>query len=129
MEELPHWLTMSLAGLGGACVFAMIQPDRKSWLRSLASIVVGFKAALWLTPALCEWRGYESIHVQHAVAFSVGLIGNPLCRLILSEATAEAATVIKDAVARFFNRKNGGGEPPPRGKHPRPDSDNFGGGI
>lgn len=118
--DLPISLTLALSGLGGACVFAMIQPDRESWLRSGASIAVGFLAALFTAPALCEWRGWESHPVQHATAFAIGLLGNPLCRVVLSEGTLAAVGAVKDAIKRVFGHGENGTPRPPR---PRPDSD------
>ena len=120
---LPIIVTTALFGLGGACVFAMISPDRKSVLKATASILVGSIASLALTPAICEWVSWDSFHNTHATAFGIGLVGNPLCRFALSEGTLE---MLKNAALRLFNLRNGDGPRPPKGpreKHPQPDSD------
>jgi hypothetical protein len=102
-----------LAGLGGAIVYAILQPDRDSWMKTLASVVVGFMAALFGAPWLCEWRGWDTVPAQHAVAFGTGLLGNPICRMCLTR---------YEAIVNWFMKRNGG-DGQEVVKRPKPDSD------
>ena len=119
---VPAVFSLAFAGLVGAWVFAVISPIRENVWRAAASISVGFGAALFISPVIWWLTALESLEARHAIAFTVGLIGNPLCRLALSEGPTIAWAWVKGAIARALgNSKNGNGGPPYQPM--RPDSD------
>lgn len=81
---LPLQASLALAGLGGSFVFACVRPDRESWLRSSLTIACGAMASFWLTPAVCESYEWQSVHLQHAAAFSIGFLGMVFCKAVLA---------------------------------------------
>jgi len=109
-------LTQIAASGMGAAVFAILSPDRKSWVKTLASVVVGLNAGIWLAPMGYEYQGITSPAQIHAVHFVTGLIGNPLCRLILNGWLLEK---IRGMIAKDLPNGDNG----PRQKRVSPDSD------
>ncbi len=109
---LPIAASLAFAGLVGAWVFAVISPIRENVWRAAASISVGFGAAVFISPVVWWLCALESVEARHGISFTVGLIGNPICRLILSEGTGVAWLWFKGAIGRALgigNGKNGNG--------------------
>ena len=103
---LPPAATLFLAGLAGSLVFAFVRPE-PSWLKGLSNIGVGTLVSMWTTPALCEWRGWASIHQQHLAAFSIGLLGVIGCKTFIALAETEATKAAAEGLVRGIKRALG----------------------
>ena len=117
---IPLWASLCFAGLCGAWVFSAVSPIREPFWRGLSSISVGFVSAIFGAPAIWHYWNIESWELRHCIAAGVGMIGNPLCRLVLS---TEGMATIKAMVVRMFGLRS---DDPPRGPRERvqrPDSD------
>lgn len=138
---LPPEITLPLASAGGALVFSFIRPDRQSWVRSCGNMGCGTVISVFSAPAVCEWRGWDSIHQQHIAAFGIGLIGMVCCRAIVASVESDSAKVLMQLARRFIGVESERTPDEPRPKvdtpppmlpplppmqRPRPDSDGLG---